>query len=266
MACIRIGFRDFAGSTVVHSVGAWVALAGVLSKLVLDMDAMMPRGSLNKQGFLPANMGYSTLGVFILWFGWWGFNGGSQLKYDHNIATIILNTTLAGAAAGLTAFFHGLSQSRDKYEVFPKLLGGILGGLVAITACCNNVSSWEAMLIGGIAGLVHNFSYDYLMLKLKLDDPVGAIAVHGFCGVWGTLCVAFFGDMESGFMLQDSAHIFAENSFPWFSGGINTRLEQILIQMTGVTVAFLYTFTIARIFFKLIRLIPGIGLRVNASR
>lgn len=258
----RLGFRDFAGSTVVHAIGAWVALAGVI-EIGPRMGRYNVKGELNKADFLPANMGYSTLGVFILWFGWWGFNGGSQLKYDEHIATIILNTTLAGASAGTAAFFQALTQSREKYEVFPKLLGGILGGLVAITACCNIVSSWQAMMIGIVAGLLHNLSHDYLTYKLKLDDPVGAIAVHGVCGVWGTLSVALFGDLDSGFVLQNSVQIFEHSSFPWFSGAQNTRLQQLLVQIFGSLVAFAFAFLLASAFFKLIKIIPGIGLRVT---
>jgi Amt family ammonium transporter len=261
-----IGFRDFAGSTVVHSVGAWIALAGVI--------AIGPRhgryntdGSLNTKDFQASSFGYSALGVFILWFGWWGFNGGSGLEYNESISLIILNTTLAGAAAGITAFFQALSKSRDKNDIFPKLLGGILGGLVAITACCNVVTAQEAILIGMIAGLIHNYSYDFLMVKCKLDDPVGAIAVHGFCGVWGTLSVGFFGDFEmkgyEDFFMKKSIDLFSSSGFSFFSGGSITRPEQILIQLFGVIVIFIFTFLLATLFFKLIRLIPGIGLRVT---
>lgn len=259
-----IGFRDFAGSTVVHSVGAWFALAGVI--VIGARNGRYDRqGNLIRKDFLPSNLGYSTLGVLILWFGWWGFNGGSQLKYDANIANIILNTTLSGSAAGLTAFIHAISKSRDKYEIFPKLLGGILGGLVAITACCNSVNSWEALFIGAIAGLIHNFSYDYLMLNLKIDDPVGAIAVHGFCGVWGTLCVAFFGQLDTDFFSQNSDLLFSESSLLWFLEDANIRIKQTIIQLIGALTAFLFSFSIAYLFFKLIRIIPGIGLRVLPS-
>jgi len=260
----NIGFRDFAGSTVVHSIGAWIALAGIITIGArhgrYDVD-----GNINTKDFRPSNLGYSVLGVFILWFGWWGFNGGSQLKYDESIASIILNTTLAGAAAGITAFFHALSKSRDKYDVFPKLLGGILGGLVAITACCNVVSANEAIVIGVIAGLIHNYSYDFLMLKLKLDDPVGAIAVHGFCGVWGTLSVAFFGDLSNSFFVQNSITLFAQDSFPLFTGNAIMRIEQVFIQLFGVIIAFIFAFSSAYLFFKFIRMIPFIGLRVRVK-
>jgi len=254
-----IGFRDFAGSTVVHSIGAWVALAGIIA-IGARYGRYDADGNINTKKFKPASLGTSALGVFILWFGWWGFNGGSGLQYNDTIAPIILKTTLAGAAAGMTAFFHALSQSRDKYDVFPKLLGGILGGLVAITACCNVVSVEEAILIGAIAGLIHNYSYDFLMLKLKLDDPVGAIAVHGFCGVWGTLSVALFGDLS---IKVAGKYYFKQDGF--FLGETLQRIDQVFIQLVGITVAFLFAFISAYLFFKLIRRIPFIGLRVTVK-
>ncbi len=193
------------------------------------------------------------------------FNGGSQLKYDENIASIIVNTTLSGSAAGLTAFFQALSNSRDKYEIFPKLLGGILGGLVAITACCNSVSSGEAMFIGAIAGLIHNYSHDFLIHNLKLDDPVGAIAVHGFCGVWGTLCVAFFGQLDTSFFSQNNDILFSEHRLLGFLEESNIRIKQTIIQLIGIITAFSFTFPLSYLFFNLIRKIPGIGLRVIPS-
>ena len=259
-----LGFRDFAGSTVVHSVGAWIALAGIM-EIGPRIGRYDKDGNVNTKDFIPSNLGYSTLGVLILWFGWWGFNGGSQLKYDETIATIIMNTIIAGSAAGITAFFHALANSRDKYEIFPKLLGGILGGLVAITACCNSVSTHEAMFIGFIAGLVHNYSFDFLMLKLKLDDPVGAVAVHGFCGVWGTMCVAFFGQLDTDFFVQNNSLFISGHGLLGFMENIHIRVQQSIIQLIGIITAFAFTFILSLAFFKLIRKIPGIGLRVLPS-
>ena len=259
-----LGFRDFAGSTVVHSIGAWVALAGIIV-IGARNGRYDKHGNLNRKDFIPSDLGYSTLGVFILWFGWWGLNGGSQLKYDENIATIIINTNLAGSAAGITAFFHALLKSRDNSDIFRKLLGGILGGLVAISASCNSVSAWEALLIGGVAGLVFNYSYDFLIFKLKLDDPVGAVAIHGFCGVWGTMCVAFFGDLEANFFFQNSEILFSEHSLLGFLGDANIRIKQAVVQLIGIVTAFTFSFFLSFLFFKLIRKIPGIGLRVLPS-
>ncbi len=229
-----LGFIDFAGSTVVHSIGAWVALVGVW--------IVGPRlGRFDSEGkpvkMKAYNYSYSVLGLIILWMGWWGFNGGSELALDSAVGTIILNTNIAGAAAGLVAFFHSYIF-QDKSELYEKLLGGVVGGLVAITACCANVTPLGALGVGVTAGLVHNFAFDFLLNKLKLDDPVGAIPVHGFCGVWGTLCVAIFGVLDP------------ETS----------RLYQFGIQLLGVVVAFVFTTTTAYIMFSILK--KTVGLRV----
>jgi Amt family ammonium transporter len=253
-----IGFRDFAGATVVHSIGAWIGLAGVM--VIGPRIGRYDRyGNVNNLDFMPTNLSYSALGVFILWFGFWGFNGGSELNYDENVASIILNINISGSAAGISAFFHALYQSRDKYEIFPKLLGGILGGLVAITASCNSVSAWEAAFIGAAAGLIYNFSHDYLMNKLKFDDPVGAISIHGACGVWGTLCVALFAQLDADFFSQNGDVLFAEHGL---LADIKIRIMQFIIQLVGILTAFLFAFPASYLFFSRIRKIPGIGLRV----
>jgi len=223
-----LGFRDFAGSTVVHSVGAWVSLVGVwfLGPRIGRYDDE------NKDSFKPYSLGYSVLGVFILWFGWWGFNGGSHLAYEEKIiGSIILNTNLAAAGSGLMAFFH--SYFTGKENIYEKFLGGVLGGLVAITASCNIVSPMQAILVGLIAGLVHNYCFD-LLNRFKIDDPVGAIPVHGACGVWGTLFIGFVN---------------------WDGG------KQLLIQFIGILVAFAFSVSLSIIFFWLLKTI--FGLRVN---
>ena len=230
-----LGFIDFAGSTVVHSIGAWVALVGIWM--------IGPRlGRFDKDGkpvpFKASSFSYSVLGLIILWLGWWGFNGGSQLALDKAVGEIILNTNIAGAIAGLTAFFH-CYWFQDRTDLYPKLLGGVLGGLVAITAPCAYVSHVDALVIGFVAGLVHNYSFDFLLHKLKLDDPVGAIPVHGFCGVWGTLSVAIFGS-------------FGEDV---------SRLNQFGIQLLGVVVAFVFTTVASYIMFALLK--KTVGLRVS---
>jgi len=183
-----LGFHDFAGSTVVHSLGAWVALAAVI--------VIRPRtgryaddGSIQYDRFKPNSLHYSAMGVFILWFGWFGFNGGSVLAFNSDVSAIIFNTSICAAVAGLTAFVHGWLASSAYQNVYPKLIGGVLGGLVAITACCDVVSQFQAVILGVIAGLVHNFAFD-LMLRFRWDDVVGAVPVHGACGVAGTLWVA----------------------------------------------------------------------------
>lgn len=238
------GFLDFAGSTVVHSVGAWVSLTGIWF-LGPRLGRYDENGHIDKEKFKSFSLGYSALGLFILWFGWWGFNGGSYLAYEKaEIGSIILNTNIAGAFAGITAFFH--SYLLDRENIYEKLLGGILGGLVAITACCNVVSPAASMLIGVLAGVIHNHGFD-LLIKLRLDDPVGAIPVHGFCGVWGTLCVGLFGSIEK---LQELT-----GREDW------TQLSQIGIQLFGIVIAFLFTTSLSYVFFSVVKTIYG--LRVD---
>ena len=133
--------------------------------------------------------------MIILWLGWWGFNGGSALAIQVEggrmiLGDIILNTSIAAVGAGLAAFFHCyFLQGKDCIN--EKLLGGILGGLVAVTAGVNELSTWQALALGVTAGVVHNYSYDFIISHLKLDDAVGAVPVHGACGVLGTLTVPF---------------------------------------------------------------------------
>ncbi|MBS1877159.1 MAG: ammonium transporter [Acidobacteria bacterium] len=178
-------FHDFAGSTVVHSVGAWMSVAGVLAAGPRRFRFTEPAGE-----FRSNSLGYAVLGVIMLWFGWWGFNGGSQLKYDGSIASIILNTNLAGASAGIAAYYHA---RRSGNNVAAKLIGGVLGGLVAITAGCDVASPASALVIGATAGIVHNLAFDWISRphrlfsrQVNLDDVAGAIPVHGACGIWGT--------------------------------------------------------------------------------
>lgn len=230
-----LGFSDFAGSTVVHSVGAWTALVGVMV-LGPRLGRYNEKGELNE--FQCYNIPYAILGVFILWFGWWGFNGGSQLALDSDVGGIIMNTTIAAAAGGLVAFFHSL-KFQGRANINEKFLGGILGGLVGITACCNVVSGFGAVAVGAIAGVVHNYSFDLVIKRWKIDDAVGAIPVHGFCGVWGTLAVAIF---------------HAENGF---------SLNQLGIQALGCVVCFVWCASVAFVVFKLCK--ATVGLRVSPA-
>jgi Amt family ammonium transporter len=132
---------------------------------------------------------FAVLGTFILWFGWWGFNGGSTLKVGSDVGLVILNTNIAAAAGGFTAFVHCWFV-QDKQDINEKFIGGILGGLVAITACADIMDIGRALLIGLAAGVLHNLSYDVLLKKMRVDDPVGAVPVHLVCGIFGTMCVA----------------------------------------------------------------------------
>ena len=243
-----LGFIDFAGSTVVHSTGAWVALIGVwiigprLGRFKID-------GSLNTEKFKPFNLGYSVLGVFILWFGWWGFNGGSNLKLDFNVANIIANTNLAGSFAALVALIHAYAADRD--NLIEKVIGGTLTGLVAITASANLVDATGAMAIGLASGLLHNWGWD-LMIKFKLDDPVGAIPVHGVGGIWGTIAVAIFGKENK---IREYLGLGADDSW--------VRLDQVMSQFIGMLVVLGFVCLTSFLFFKLIEV--TVGLRVDPT-
>ena len=186
----ELGFYDFAGSTLVHSVGGWAALIAVwllgarIAKFTKD-------GSL---GVMPGhNIPLATAGVFLLWLGWFGFNGGSVLSADPaNTSLVLVTTCLAAASGGLSAFLVSLLKYKQ-YDL-SMFLNGILGGLVGITAGADVMSVTDAITVGAIAGTLIVLGVA-LIDKLKLDDPVGAIAVHLICGVWGTLAVGIFGDL-----------------------------------------------------------------------
>ncbi|QTY26007.1 ammonium transporter [Flavobacterium sp. CS20] len=182
------GFYDFAGSTLVHSVGGWVALVAIT---ILGSRI----GKFDKNGKSKAipghNIPIATAGVLILWLGWFGFNGGSVLSADPELTSLVLTTTcLAAASGGFGAIvLSGIFYKNLDLTMF---LNGILGGLVGITAGADLMSPNEAVLIGFIAGLIIVLGVS-LIDKLKLDDPVGAVSVHLICGIWGTLAVGIFG-------------------------------------------------------------------------
>jgi Amt family ammonium transporter len=185
-------FYDFAGSTLVHSVGGWAALVAVC--LLGSRIGKFKNGKI--QAIPGHNIPLATAGVLILWLGWFGFNGGSVLSADPGLTSLTLVTTcLAAAAGGVVAAL--VSTIIYKNLDLTMFLNGILGGLVGITAGADQMSPMDAILIGGIAGAIIVFAVS-LIDKLKLDDPVGAIAVHLICGIWGTLAVGIFGDLASG--------------------------------------------------------------------
>ena len=185
-------FYDFAGSTLVHSVGGWAALVAVSL-----LGARIGKFENGKTQAIPGhNIPIATAGVLILWLGWFGFNGGSVLSADPELTSITLVTTcLAAAAGGVVAALA--STIMYKNLDLTMFLNGILGGLVGITAGADQMSPMDAILIGAIAGVLIVFAVN-LIDKLKLDDPVGAIAVHLACGIWGTLAVGLFGNLASG--------------------------------------------------------------------
>ena len=184
------GFYDFAGSTLVHSVGGWGALITIYL-----LGARI--GKFDKEGNPKAipghNLPIASAGVFILWLGWFGFNGGSVLSADPELTSLTLVTTsLAAAAGGVgAAFFSNLLYKNFDLTMF---MNGVLGGLVGITAGADQMSPTDAIIIGLIAGIIVVLGIA-LIDKLKLDDPVGAVAVHLICGIWGTLAVGIFGAM-----------------------------------------------------------------------
>jgi len=180
-------FYDFAGSTLVHSVGGWAALVAVWL-----LGARIGKFKNGKAQAIPGhNLPLATAGVLILWLGWFGFNGGSVLSADPGLTSLTLVTTcLAAAAGGVVAML--VSGAMYKNLDLTMFLNGILGGLVGITAGADQMSPTDAILIGSIAGAIIVFAVAFVD-KIKLDDPVGAIAVHLICGVWGTLAVGIFG-------------------------------------------------------------------------
>ena len=217
-----IGFSDFAGSTIVHSVGGWAALAGAIL-LGAREGRYNDDGSVNTWNFQPSNMTAATIGTFILWLGWFGFNGGSQLamasKTDIDaIANVFANTHIAAVAGSLMAL--ALSSVINKNINLPMMLNGALAGLVAITAGPDYPSLELAVLIGSIGGAVM-FIATPLFDKVKVDDPVGALSVHLVPGIWGTLAVGIF--KEGGSVIAQlqgigaiGAFVFVSSFVVWF--------------------------------------------------
>ena len=201
----QLGFYDFAGSVVVHSVGGFAALAAAI--------VLGPRiGRFAKDGTVnPMNghsLAQSTLGVLVLWIGWYGFNGGSQLAFTGgaNIEAVMLvavNTTLAAAAGALAALFYGWKFSDTHKPNLTQTFNGVLAGLVGITANCDSVSNVEAIIIGAVAGVLVIFGAR-LLEKLRIDDAIGAWPVHGLCGVWGGIATGIFGSHALGVQILGS--------------------------------------------------------------
>ena len=224
-------FYDFAGSTIVHSVGGWGALAGII--------ILGPRLGKYKDGRMFPILGHSiplaTIGVFVLWLGWFGFNGGSVLSANPGAVSLVLVTTsLAAAAGGLAATFT--SWTLQKKPDVTMALNGVLAGLVAITAGADQMSPNEALLIGAIGGVLVVLAVIFFD-KLKLDDPVGATSVHLVNGIWGTLAVGLFGNLKGG--------------------------AQIVSQLTGIVSIGLFTFAFCFVVFYILKV--TLGLRVSAE-
>lgn len=225
-----LGFIDFAGSTVVHSVGGWAALAGALV-----VGARVGKYDENgKPRTIPGHsLPLAALGVFILWFGWFGFNAGSTTEGSTDIALIAMNTFLAAGAGATGAML--LTWVKDGIPNATMTLNGVLAGLVAITAGCANLTPIFAIVTGLAAGVV--VVYATIGLDKFVDDPVGAIAVHGVCGAWGTLAAGMF----------DSAGMF--------------NPAVIGVQLLGIAAAFLWTFPVSYVIFTILK--KTVGLRVD---
>ncbi len=185
----KLGFYDFAGSTIVHSVGGWAAVVAVWL-----LGARIGKFKKGKISVIAGhNLPLATAGVFLLWFGWFGFNGGSVLSADPGKTSLVLVTTcLAAAAGGFGSFL--VSYLKYKQNDLSMLLNGVLGGLVGITAGADVMGVSDAIIIGFIAGVLIVLAVAAID-RLKLDDPVGAISVHLVCGIWGTLAVGIFGKL-----------------------------------------------------------------------
>ena len=233
----QAGFLDFAGSTVVHSIGGWAALAGAIV-----LGARIGKYKGKKTTPIPGhNIPLAALGVFILWLGWFGFNPGSTTAVGGgSFARIAVMTNLAAAAGAIGAMFASWILFKKPDISFA--LNGALAGLVAITAGCDVIPAHFSALTGLLAGLIVVGSCVFFD-KIRIDDPVGAISVHGVCGVWGTLAVGLFAD-EVGLVASGSA-------------------AQLGIQVLGIAAAFLWAFPVSLGIFYAIK--ATVGLRVSAE-
>ena len=231
LAALSTPFYDFAGSTIVHSLGGWAALAGIL--------VLGPRLGKYQDGKIIPITGHSmplaTIGVFLLWLGWFGFNGGSVLSADPGLVSLVLVTTSLSAAAGaissmLTSYF--VTKSLDLSMV----LNGILGGLVGITAGADLMTPGDSIIIGLISGAIVVFAVLFFD-KMKIDDPVGATSVHLACGIFGTLAVGLFGAKAGG--------------------------AQIVSQLIGIFATGGFVFSLSYAFFLILNKIMGIRVSVK---
>jgi len=234
----KLGMKDFAGSAAIHAMGGWAAFAFAY--------VLGPRkGRFNSDGsvnvFAPSNIPLASAGAFILWFGWFGFNAGSTLNAaDANLAAIALHTALAASAGGTTAMLYTMFRFG---KADPSMtMNGALAGLVGITAGCAFVDAYAAILIGGCAGIFVIWG-TLLVDHLKVDDPVGAVAVHGINGIFGTIAVGLF-DTQAGLLTTGS-------------------YDLLLVQALGVACICIWGFLLSFGFAKLLQ--KTVGLRVSAA-
>ena len=241
----NLGFHDFAGSTVVHSVGGWSALVGAI--LLGAREGKYQNGRIG--AFPGHNMSIATLGCLILWIGWFGFNPGSELAANEAVPFIAVNTNLAAAAGGVAATIT--SWSKYGKPDLSMMINGILAGLVSITAGCDVVDYSSAVIIGFIAGVLVVLAVAFFDL-IEIDDPVGATSVHLVCGIWGTLAVGIFANPNNPNQngVQDA-----------IAGLLYGDSAQLIIQLKGIAVVGTFTIVFSLIAWGLIKAI--FGLRVS---
>ncbi|MCY3648154.1 MAG: ammonium transporter [Acidimicrobiaceae bacterium] len=246
LADLAIGdakFGDFAGSTIVHSTGGWAAMMGAIF--------LGPRiGKYDRNGRPRTMPGHSVafvvVGVLVLWFGWFGFNAGSELAADDVVMRAAVTTMLAAAAGGVTA--AAVVWLRSGHLDVAMTGNGVLAGLVGITAGTATMTPVGAVLAGAVAGVIVVASVAFFD-RVRIDDPVGAISVHGVCGLWGTLAVGLFARYGDGFVATDNAGLF-------YGGGF----DQLLVQFIGAALVFVWVAATTGILFAVIK--HTVGLRV----
>ncbi len=237
----NMGFHDFAGSTVVHSVGAWAAMVGAIVLGARRGKYVKVNGQVKVKAIPGHNMPLAALGVFILWFGWYGFNAGSTLSgTDSDIAWVATTTTLAAGAGAIAAMFTSWIWFGKPDPSFS--LNGALAGLVGITAGTWVINPLGSIIVGAIAGVLVVLSVEFFDKVLHIDDPVGAVSVHGICGAWGTLAVGIFGDLEK------------------IGSGL-ARGGQIGVQALGIVAVFAWVVVTAFILFGILKAVGA--LRVS---
>ncbi|MFP5321904.1 MAG: ammonium transporter [Acidimicrobiia bacterium] len=244
LAQLDIPFSDFAGSTIVHATGGWAALAGALV-LGPRLGKYGPDG---KPRAIPGhNVPFVVLGAMILFIGWFGFNPGSELAADNLVPQLAVKTLLAACAGACVAMI--VNWLRDGKPDVTMAANGMLAGLVSVTAPVGAIETWASIVIGAVGGAIVVFAVSFFD-RMKVDDPVGAISVHGVCGTWGTLSIALFARYDDAFLGREDAGLF-------YGGGI----DQLSTQALFVGVHFVFVFGAAMLLFLAIK--ATVGLRVT---
>ncbi len=246
LAQLDIPFSDFAGSTIVHATGGWAALAGAM--------VLGPRlgkyGADGKPRAIPGhNVPFVVLGAMILFIGWFGFNPGSELAADNLVPQLAVKTLLAACAGAVVAML--VNWLKDGKPDVTMAANGMLAGLVSVTAPVGAVETWAAIVIGAVGGVIVVFAVAFFD-RMRVDDPVGAISVHGVCGTWGTLSIAIFAKYDDAFLQRENAGLIYD-----VGNGIDTLGTQAMF----VGAHFVFVFGLALVLFKTIK--ATIGLRVT---